>query len=163
MKGRVTLLTLLLLLASSMTAYGAVGLTAHTTTCSHCGTLAAVHGGGVLRQTGTGVTYGTIGQGTIAILDRSTDGQVSYSVAGWDHHWMKDGWAYFSGKGMSYLAKTSWTVRINGSWGISTTTRASGWGFIQGSGRWSLNGAGGSNSTYWPGWPSGGRSFTLTS
>jgi hypothetical protein len=66
MKGRVTLLTVLLMLASSMTAYGAVGLTARTTTCSHCGTLGAVHGSGVLRQTGTGVTYGTVGQGTIA-------------------------------------------------------------------------------------------------
>src|SRR5690349_22101809 len=133
MKGRVTLLTLLLLLASSMTAYGAVGLTAHTTTCSHCGTLGAVHGDGVLRQTGTGVTYGTVGQGTIAILDRSDDGKVGYSVAGWEHHWSKDGWAYFSGKGMSYLAKTSWTVRINGSWCISTTTRSRGWGYNQGS------------------------------
>jgi hypothetical protein len=163
MKGRVTLLTVLLLLASSMTAYGSVGLQAQTTTCSRCGTLGAVHGDGVLRQTGTGVTYGTVGQGTIAILDRSDDGKVGYSVAGWEHHWTKNGWAYFSGKGMSYLAKTSWTVRINGSWGISTTTRAHGWGFIQGSGKWSLNGAGGSSSSRWPDWPSGGRSFTLSS
>ena len=163
MKGRVALLTVLLLLASGITAYGAGGLHTLTTTCSHCGTLGAVRGDGVLRQNGTGVTYGTIGQGTIAILDRSADGKVAYSVSGWDHHWMKDGWAYYSGKGLSYLVKTTWTVRINGSWGISTTTRAQGWGFIQGSGKWSLNGAGGSNSGNWPAWPSGGRSFTLSS
>jgi hypothetical protein len=76
---------------------------------------------------------------------------------------MKNGWAYFSGKGMSYLAKTSWTVRINGSWGVSTTTRAHGYGYIQGSGAWSLNGAGGSSPSNWASWPSAGRSFTLSS
>ena len=161
MKGRVTLLTLLLLLASSVTAYGAVGLLSQTTTCSHCGTLGAVHGSGVLRQSGTGVTYGTIGQGTIAILDRSNDGVVAYSVAGWAHHWTKNGWAYFSGKGLSYLVKTSWTVRINGSWGISTTTRAHGWGYIKGTGKWSLNGAGGINTGNWPSWPTAGRVHPL--
>jgi hypothetical protein len=167
MKGRVTLLTLLLLLASSMTAYGAVTLTARVTTCSHGGTLGAVRGDGVLRETGTGVTYGTVGQGTIAMLDRSANGQRNFSVSGWDHHWIKDGYDYYSGKGMSYLATTSWTVRINGSWGISATTRASGWGFIQSeggrSGGWSLNGAGGSNTSNWPTWPTAGKSFSLYS
>ena len=166
MKGRVTLIALLLTLTSAVSASvasGAVRLSAHSYCGSRCGQLAAIHGAGTLQQWGTGVTYGTVGQGTIAISDRSNNGRRDFSVGGWDRRWAKDGFTYFSGKGMSYLAKTSWTVRINGSWGISTTTRASGWGFIQGSGKWSLNGAGGSNSAYWPGWPSGGRSFTLTS
>jgi hypothetical protein len=163
MKGRVTLLTVLLMLASGVAAYGAGGLTALTTTCDHCGTLGAVRGHGVLRQTGTGVTYGTVGQGTIAIRDRSSNRADNFSVSGWEHRWKSGGFTYFSGKGMSYLASTSWTVRINGSWGISATTRANGWGYIQGSGSWSLNGRGGSSTSRWPSWPSAGRSFSLYS
>jgi hypothetical protein len=166
MKGRVTLLTLLLMLASTVTAYG-VTLTAHVTTCTHCGTLGAVHGDGVLRETGTGVTYGTVGQGTIAMLDRSNNGVRNFTVSGWEHSWLKDGFTYYSGKGMSYLATTSWTVRINGSWGISASTRASGWGYIasnaSNAGGWSLNGGGGSNTDGWPSWPVSGRSFSLYS
>jgi hypothetical protein len=65
------------------------------------------------------------------------------------------------------MATTSWTVRINGKWGISANTRASGWGYIasnvKGAGGWSLNGGGGSQPSNWPSWPVSGRTFSLYS
>src|SRR6478735_568254 len=82
MKGRVTLIALLLALTSvvsAATASGAVRLTAHSYCGSLCGQLAAIHGAGVLKQSGTGVTTGTVGQGTIAIRDRSNNGHRDFS------------------------------------------------------------------------------------
>ena len=70
MKGRVTLIALLLTLTSAVSASaasGAVRLSAHSYCGSRCGQVAAIHGAGTLQQWGTGVTYGTVGQGTIAI------------------------------------------------------------------------------------------------
>jgi hypothetical protein len=161
-KGKVLLIVLSLTLGSGVAASAAVRLQAHNLCGSHCGTVGAVHGDGTLRQTGTGVTYGTVGSGQIAILDRSNNGSRDYSVGGWDKRWSHDGWVYFRGNGLSYRVWTSWTVKIHGSWGISSNTTATGWGFIQGSGQWSLNGAGGATTSKWPKWPSAGKSFTIT-
>src|SRR3954470_24696299 len=109
MKGRVTLIALLLTLASVLltlasvvsasAASGAVRLSAHSYCGTRCGQVAAVHGAGTLQQWGTGVTTGTVGQGTIAIRDRSNNGQRNFSVSGWERKWAKDGFVYYSGKG----------------------------------------------------------------
>ena len=115
MKGRVTLIALLLALTSAVSASaasGAVRLNAHSYCGSRCGQVAAVHGAGKLQQWGTGVTYGTVGQGTIAIRDRSNNGHRDFSVGGWDHRWTKDDFVYYSGRGMSYQASTTWTVTV---------------------------------------------------
>ena len=134
MKGRVTLIALLLTLTSAVSASaasGAVRLSAHSYCGSRCGQVAAIHGAGTLQQWGTGVTYGTVGQGTIAIRDRSNNGHRDFSVGGWERKWAKDGFVYYSGKGMSYQASTTWTVKITASWGASTTTTAVGRGYIK--------------------------------
>ena len=156
MKGRVTLIALLLALTSAVSASaasGAVRLNAHSYCGSRCGQLAAVHGAGKLQQWGTGVTYGTVGQGTIAIRDRSNNGHRDFSVGGWDHRWTKDDFVYYSGKGMSYQA--------------STTTTAVGRGYIQGATKnnawlqthWTLGS--GASPSQWPHWPTAGKSFTI--
>jgi len=162
------LLTFLLTLASGVSASAGTLLTAHSYCGATCGQLGAVHGSGTLVQTGTGITMGTVGSGTIAITDRSDDGVHEYSVGGWDRTWTKNGVVYFKGNGMSYRVWTSWKVRITAAWGISTSTTASGTGYIKGSGSsswtssgWSLNGSGGSNSGAWPQWPLAGRSFSI--
>ena len=168
MKARVLLLTSLLTLASGVSASAVTSLSAHSYCGTSCGQVGAVHGSGTLVQAGTGITMGTVGSGTIAITDRSDDGVRDFSVGGWNRTWTKDGIVYFTGKGMSYRAWTSWKVRISGAWGISTSTTATGWGFIKGSGSsswassgWSLNGSGGPDTGNWPLWPTGGHSFTI--
>jgi hypothetical protein len=170
MKGRVTLIALLLALTSAVSAssaLGAIRLSAHSYCGSRCGQVAAIHGAGKLQQWGTGVTYGTVGQGTIAIRDRSSNGHRDFSVGGWEHRWAKNGFVYYSGKGMSYLASTTWTVKITASWGASTTTTAVGRGYIQGATKnnawldthWTLGS--GLSPSQWPHWPTAGKSFTI--
>jgi hypothetical protein len=168
MKARVLILTVLLTLASGVTASAITSLSAHSYCGTNCGQMGAIHGSGTLVQSGTGITFGTVGSGTIAITDRSNDGVRDYSVGGWDRTWTKSGTVYFKGKGMSYRVWTSWRVRITASWGISTSTTATGKGFIKGSGSsswassgWSLNGSGGPDSSNWPLWPTAGKSFTI--
>jgi hypothetical protein len=170
MKGRVTLIALLLALTytvSASAASGAVRLSAHSYCGSRCGQVAAIQGAGTLRQSGTGVTYGTVGQGTIAIRDRSYDGHRDFSVGGWERKWTNDGYVYYSGKGMSYQAWTTWTVKITASWGASTTTTAVGSGYIKGATEystwlkthWTLGS--GLSPSQWPHWPTAGKSFTI--
>jgi hypothetical protein len=159
MKGRVTLLALLLTLTSAVSASAAVRLSAHSYCGSRCGQVAAIHGAGTLQQWGTGVTYGTVYQGTIAIQDRSNNGHRDFSVGGWERKWAKDGFVYYSGKGMSYRASTTWTVRITASSGASTTTTAVGHGYIKGAGQWTLRS--GISPSHWPHWPTAGKSFTF--
>jgi len=170
MKGRVTLIALLLALTSAVSASaasGAVRLNAHSYCGSRCGQVAAVHGAGKLQQWGTGVTYGTVGQGTIAIRDRSNNGHRDFSVGGWDHRWTKDDFVYYSGRGMSYQASTTWTVKITAAWGASTTTTAVGRGYIQGATKnnawlethWTLGS--GLSPSQWPHWPTAGKSFSI--
>jgi len=167
MKGRVTLLALLLTLTSAVSASGAVRLSAHSYCGSRCGQVAAIHGAGTLQQWGTGVTYGTVGQGTIAIRDRSNNGHRDFSVGGWERKWAKDGFVYYSGKGMSYQASTTWTVKITASWGASTTTTAVGSGYIRGATKnnawldthWTLSS--GLSPSQWPHWPTAGKSFAI--
>jgi hypothetical protein len=157
MKGRVTLLTLLTLLltvAGAATSQGAA-LSAHTLCGSSCGTLSALRGSGTLQQSGTGITYGSVGSGTIAVLDRSPNGARDYSVSGWSRTWRKDGFVYFKGRNMSYFVDTTWTVRITGTAGIVTNTVARGYGYIKGSGVWNVNRNGQKS------WPWAGRSFQL--
>ena len=168
MKGRVTLIALLLTLTSAVSASaasGAVRLSAHSYCGSRCGQVAAIHGAGTLRQWGSGVTTGTVGQGTIAI--RGYNGHHNFSVGGWDHRWTKNGFTYYSGKGMSYQASTTWTVKITAAWGASTTTTAVGRGYIQGATKnnawlethWTLGS--GASPSQWPHWPTAGKSFTI--
>jgi hypothetical protein len=170
MKGRVTLIALLLTLTSAVSASaasGAVRLSAHSYCGSRCGQVAAVHGAGTLQQWGTGVTIGTIGEGTIAIRDRSNNGHRDFSVGGWERKWTKNGFTYFSGKGMSYQASTTWTVKITASWGASTTTTAVGHGYIRGATKnnawldthWTLGS--GASPSQWPHWPTAGTSFAI--
>jgi hypothetical protein len=163
MKGRVTLLALLLTFASAVSASGAVRLTAHNYCGSRCGQLAAVKGAGTLQQWGTGATTGTVGQGTIAIRDRSNNGRRDFSVGGWERKWAKDGFVYYSGRGMSYSAWTTWTVKITASWGASTTTTAVGSGYIKRATNyqdwrqtnWTLG-----SGLSWH-WPTAGKSFAI--
>jgi hypothetical protein len=170
MKGRVTLIALLMTLTSTVvasSASGAVRLSAHSYCGSRCGQVAAIHGAGTLQQWGSGVTYGTVGQGTIAIRDRSNNGHRDFSVGGWEHTWAKDGFVYYSGKGMSYQASTTWTVKITASWGASTTTTAFGGGYIKGPAttpawldtHWTLGS--GLSPSQWPHWPQAGKSFSI--
>jgi hypothetical protein len=167
MKGRVTLLALLLTLTSAVSASAAVRLSAHSYCGSLCGQVAAIHGAGTLQQWGTGVTTGTVGQGTIAIQDRSNNGHRDFSVGGWERKWTKDGFTYYSGKGMSYQASTTWTVKITATWGASTTTTAVGHGYIQGATKnqawldthWTLGS--GLSPSQWPHWPTAGKSFAI--
>jgi hypothetical protein len=170
MKGRVTLIALLLTLTSAVSASaasGAVRLSAHSYCGSSCGQVAAVHGAGTLQQSGTGVTYGTVGQGTIAIRDRSSNGHRDFSVGGWDRRWTKNDFVYYSGRGMSYQASTTWTVKITASWGASTTTTAVGRGYIKFASKtqpwlqthWTLGS--GQSPSQWPHWPTAGKSFTI--
>ena len=170
MKGRVTLIALLLTLTSAVSASaasGAVRLSAHSYCGSRCGQVAANHGAGTLLQWGTGVTTGTVGQGTIAISDRSHNGRRDFSVGGWERRWTKNGFTYFSGKGMSYQASTTWTVKITAAWGASTTTTALGRGYIQGATKnnawldthWTLGS--GLSPSQWPHWPTAGKSFSI--
>ncbi|MDX6535299.1 MAG: hypothetical protein QOF68_3043 [Gaiellales bacterium] len=156
MKGRVTLLTLLITLAGAAVSQGA-SLSAHTLCGSSCGTLSALNGAGNLSQTGTGITYGSVRAGTIAILDRSANGTRNYSVSGWSRTWRKYGFVYFKGRNMSYFVDTTWTVRITGTGGIVANTVARGSGYIKGAGVWSVN------RTAQKRWPSTGRSFQLHS
>ena len=169
MKGRVTLIALLLTLTSvayASSASGAVRLTAHSYCGSRCGQVAAIHGAGTLRQSGTGVTTGTVGQGTIAI--RGYNGHHNFSVGGWERKWAKDGFVYYSGKGMSYQAWATWTVNITASWGASTTTTAVGHGYIKfvasksqpwRYSHWTLGS--GASPSQWPHWPTAGKSFAI--
>jgi hypothetical protein len=169
MTGRVALLVLLLTLAIGVSASEAATLTAHSFCGSRCGQVSAIHGSGVLTQHGSGLTLGTVGQGTIAIRDFSRNGKRDFSVGGWDRKWTtKDGYVHFAGKGMSYRAWTTWTVKITGGWGISTTTTAVGWGYIRGpsnhsawlASRWTLRS--GLGVSTWPHWPTAGKSFTIS-
>jgi hypothetical protein len=168
MKGRVTLLALLALLltsASAVVASGAVRLSAHSLCGSRCGQVSAVHGIGTLNQTGTGVTYGTVKRGQIAI--HLTGGSSSRSVGGWDRKWKHDGYTYFSGNGMSYLVSGSWTVKIHAADWASTNTTAVGHGYIKGPTQngawlethWTLGS--GLSPSQWPHWPTAGKSFTI--
>ena len=167
MKGRVTLLALLLTLTSAVSASGAVTLSAHSYCGSLCGQVAAIHGAGTLQQWGTGVTSGTVGQGTIAIQDRSYNSHRDFSVSGWEKKWAKDGFTYYSGKGMSYQASTTWTVKITASWGASTTTTAVGHGYIKFASKtqprsqshWTLGS--GLSPSQWPHWPTAGTWFAI--
>ncbi|MDX6552092.1 MAG: hypothetical protein QOH74_580 [Gaiellales bacterium] len=156
MKGRVTLLTLFIMLVGSAVSQAA-SLSAHTLCGSTCGTLAAAKGSGTLTQTGTGITYGNVGAGTIAIFDRSANGTRDFSVSGWTRTWKSYGYVYFKGRHMSYFVDTSWTVRITGTSGIVANTVARGSGYIKGAGVWSVNRAGQKS------WPWAGRSFQLHS
>jgi hypothetical protein len=156
MKGRVTILTLIMTLVGATASHGA-SLSAHTLCGSTCGTLSALRGSGTLHQTGTGVTYGSVGAGTIAVLDRSANGTRDFSVSGWSRSWKKDGFVYFKGRRMTYFVDTSWTVRITGSSGIVANTVARGSGYIKGSGIWSVN------TPAQKSWPWAGRSFQLHS
>src|SRR3954451_23926375 len=67
MKGRVTLLALLLTLTSAVSASGAVRLSAHSLCGSRCGQVSALNGVGTINQTGAGITYGMVKSGQIAI------------------------------------------------------------------------------------------------
>jgi hypothetical protein len=169
MKGRVTLLALLLTLASAVSASGAVRLSAHSLCGSRCGQVATRQGVGTLNQTGTGCTYGTVNRGQIVI--HLTGGSSTRSVSGWDRKWKQDGYTYFSstdGTRMTYNVTGTWTVKIHATGWASTNTTAVGHGYIRSGTQtyaawlkthWTLGS--GLNSSKWPHWPTAGKSFAI--
>ena len=155
MKGRIAALTIAAFLVLAGSA-GAATFTPHVLCGSSCGTLAATKGAGTLRLSATGTAYGSVASGTIAIQDLSNNGYRDFSVAGWSNTWKKDGFVYYSGRGLSYFVTTTWTVKIYGKSGITSSATAQGHGFIQGTGSWSRNNHGSKS------WPSAGQTFVLS-
>jgi hypothetical protein len=154
MKGRIIAVAVVALLAFCGSA-SAASFAPRVLCGASCGTLAASNGDGTLRMTATGTTYGNIGSGRIAIkdIDGGHDFQVTGSVL---RTWKDNGFTYFSGRNLFYFVTSRWAIKIHGTSGITSSTTASGHGFIQGSGRWSRNGHTSVS------WPSGGASFALS-
>ena len=155
MKGRIIALAIAAFLALAGTA-GAATFSSHVLCGSSCGTLVATKGSGQLRLTATGTAYGSVGSGSIAIKDLSNNGYRDFSVAGWSRSWKKNGFVFYSGKNLSYFVTTTWTVKIYGKSGITSSATAKGHGFIKGSGTWSRNSHGSKS------WPSAGQTFDLS-
>ena|SRR2546425_2876157 len=155
MKGRIAALTVTAFLALAGTA-GAATFTPHVLCGSSCGTMLATKGSGTLRLTATGTAYGSVASGTIAIQDLSNNGYRDFSVAGWSNTWKKDGFVFYSGRSLSYFVTTTWSLKIFGKSGISSSATAQGYGFIKGSGSWSRNGHSSKS------WPSTGQTFSLS-
>jgi hypothetical protein len=121
-----------------------------------CGTFQTWNGAGQQRASATGTAYGSIGRGTIVLLDRSADGVRGWSVAGYDRSVrLKDGWWKFTGVDMTFSTKKSWSFKILKARGINVRIVASGSTYIQGSGRYSIN------SSNWRTWPALGRRYFL--
>jgi hypothetical protein len=156
MKGRIIALSLALALASVGSA-GATAFAPHVLCGASCGSLVATNGAGTLRVTGNGTSYGSVGSGTIAIKSlRRGDFQVTGTYS--RRPYTKNGFTYFSGTNLSYfVSSSSWTLKIHGKSGITSSATARGHGYIQGSGRWSHDGL------KIRSWPSAGQSFALTS
>jgi hypothetical protein len=155
MKGRIIALAIVAFLAVAGTA-GAATFSAHVLCGSSCGTLVATKGSGQLRLTATGTAYGSVASGTIAVKDLSNNGYRDFSVAGWSRTWKKNGFVFYSGKNLTYFVSTTWTVKIYGTSGITSSATAKGHGFIKGSGTWSRNSHGAKS------WPSAGQTFDLS-
>ena len=155
MKGRIAALTVAAFLAAAGSASGAT-FTSHVLCGSSCGSLVAGNGAGTLRMTATGTTYGKVGSGVVAIRDLSNNGNRDYLISHWGRTWKKDGFVYYSGKNMTYFATTTWTLKIYGKSGVTSSMTAQGHGYIKGSGRWSRNNHGTKS------WPSAGQSFYLS-
>jgi hypothetical protein len=154
MKGRTIALAVALALASAGSA-GATTFTPHVLCGASCGSLVATNGAGTMRVSGNGTSYGSVGSGTIVIKSLSRN---DFQVSGARSSWKKNGFFYFTGTGLSYfLSSSSWTLKIHGKNGITVSATARGHGYIQGSGRWSHDGARIRN------WPSAGQTFTLIS
>jgi hypothetical protein len=121
-----------------------------------CSTFQTWNGAGQQRASATGTAYGSIGRGSIELLDRTADGVRGWSVAGYDRAVkLKYGWWKFSGIGMTFSTKKSWSFRILKAQGINVRIVASGSTYVQGSGLYSINGSN------WRLWPSLGRRFYL--
>ena len=155
MKGRIIALVVAAFLALTGTA-AAASFAPHVLCGASCGTMVATKGAGTLRMTATGTTYGSVGSGTIAVKDRSNNGSRDFSVSGWNRSWKKDGFVFFSGTNLGYFVTTSWTIKIYGNSGVTSSMTAKGHGYIKGSGRWSRNG----HATR--AWPASGQTFTLS-
>jgi hypothetical protein len=155
MKGRIIALAIVAFLAVAGTA-GAATFSSHVLCGSSCGTLVATKGSGTLRLTATGTAYGSVASGTIAIKDLSDNGSRDFSVAGWSRSWKKNGFVFYSGTSLTYFVSTTWTVKIYGKSGITSSATAKGHGFIKGSGTWSRNSHGSKS------WPSAGQTFELS-
>jgi hypothetical protein len=156
MKGRIIALSLALALASVGSA-GATTFAPHVLCGASCGALSATNGAGTLRLSGNGTSYGGVGSGTIAIRSLSRrDFQVTGTYS--RRPYTKNGFTYFSGTNLSYfLSSSSWTLKIHGKGGITTSATAKGHGYIKGSGRWSHNGLKVRS------WPAAGQTFVLSS
>ena len=156
MKARIVTLAVASLLAVAGSASAAT-LTGHVLCGSSCGTLAATKGAGTLRLTATGTSYGSVASGQIAIKDLSNNGARDFSVSGWSRSWSKDGFTFYSGNNLSYFVSTTWTIKIYGNSGVTSSSTAKGYGYIKGSGKWDRNSHGARD------WPSLGTSFQLSS
>jgi Na+-transporting NADH:ubiquinone oxidoreductase subunit NqrA len=155
MKGRIAALTVSAFLALAGSA-GAATFTPHVLCGASCGTMLAKKGAGTLRLAATGTAYGSVASGTIAIQDRSYNGHRDFSVTGASNTWKKDGFVFYSGRNLTYYVTTTWTLKIFGKSGITSSATAQGYGFIKGSGSWSRNGHGSKS------WPATGQSFVLS-
>jgi hypothetical protein len=152
MKSRITALAVVAFLALAGTA-GAATFSPHVLCGTSCGTLVATKGSGQLRLTATGTAYGSVASGTIAV---KVSDIRDFRVSGSSHHWKKNGFYFYSGRNMTYFVTTTWTVKIYGKSGITSSATAKGHGFIKGSGTWSRNSHGSKN------WPSAGQTFDLS-
>jgi hypothetical protein len=111
-------------------------------------------GAGTLRASGSGVSYGVVGKGTIWVLDRTADGHQGWSVSGWSkkiHH--AGNWWELRGSHMSLQTQRTWSMRIYGS-GIQVRIVANGTAYLQGSGRYAIG-------RTWHNWPAVGHSFPI--
>jgi hypothetical protein len=124
---------------------------------STCGTFQTWNGAGDQRGSATGTAYGSIGRGTILLLDRTADGVRGWSVAGYDRSpvRLKYGWWKFQGTDMTFSAMKAWSFKIVKAHGINVRIVASGSTYVQGSGYYSIN------SSNWRSWPALGRRFSL--
>jgi hypothetical protein len=124
---------------------------------SGCAAFQTSNGHGTLRASATGSAYGSVGSGSIWVLDRTSDGNRGWSVYGYERGPIRHsgGWREFRGVGMTFSMRNAWSLKIPSSSGIGVRIVANGNVTITGSGLYSINGS------TWRTWPSLGRFFAL--
>jgi hypothetical protein len=112
-------------------------------------------GGGTLTQGAYGVTWGTVGRGTIRITDLSDNGRRDFRVLGARRHTTKGRVHVYQGADLRFLAYSRWKVSVVGI-DVDISTVARGWAYVRGAGRYHLNGASRAH-----GWPRRGATLQL--
>src|SRR5437764_9014293 len=117
---------LLLAMAAAPVGAQAAPVLAQSLCGTTCGTFQTWNGAGQQRASATGTAYGSIGRGTIELLDRSADGVRGWSVAGYDRAVkLKYGWWKFSGIGMTFSTRKAWSFEILKAHGVNVRSVAS--------------------------------------